>query len=214
LVRFCRKSVRNLNNLHERCAKYSLDWRFANCWKISKLQGFWLAVENWQSVMKVCSRDLQICCNFIRFWRKNVQNWDFLHVNYANFLTFYNLAIETRCKLQNVWLAIENWQSVTKICSRDLQICCNFICFWRKNVQNWDFCTWTMQTAWHFYNLARETCCKLQNVWLAIENCQSVTKICSRDLQICCNFICFWRKNVQNWDFCTWDMQIFDIFTI
>ena len=125
-----------------------------------------------------------------------------------------NLARETRCRLQNVWLLIENWQSLTKISSRDLQICCNLYVFGEKTYEIEIYCMWTMQILWHNYNLARETCSKLQNVWLAIENCQSGTKICSRDLQICCNFICFWRKNVQNWDFCTWDMQIFDIFTI
>jgi hypothetical protein len=129
LVRFYRKSVRNSNNLHERCANYLIDWRFAICRKISKLQNVWLAIENWQSVTKIGRRGLLIFAILYVFGEKTYKIETSCMWIMQILWHLCNLARETCCNLQNVWLATENWQSATKVGSRDLQIRCNFIRF-------------------------------------------------------------------------------------
>ena len=197
------------------------------CWlKIFKL------LESWKFAVETCK-----LLQFYTFLEKKRKKLRFCTWDMQIFWPFYNLAIETRCKLQNVWLAIETWQSVVKICSRDLQILqfCTFLRF--TNERRWTFwgssilqrfsflsgsnCIVTGMLSFFraeaspvtaqleavrkssvrtykivifshvnyanfltFYNLAIEICWKSQNVWLAIETWQSVTKISSRDLQI------------------------------
>ena len=65
MVRFCRKSVRNLNNLHERCAKYLFRLKILGIPDEKLFRGVY---------------------NLVRFCRQNVRNLNNLHERCANYL--------------------------------------------------------------------------------------------------------------------------------